>query len=141
MIRSKRNRTRRFGHNQLELRNDLNLLENNDEEISTQFKPERELPLMTPFYVGETPFISLGSPHKTHQITAYGQKELLNEIIEVTETIRESFTAFYELLSETPLFIFNQNADINTADFEQYLESLKTQLDRLNRIPAPKPIE
>ncbi|WP_373551199.1 hypothetical protein [Haliscomenobacter sp.] len=140
MIRSKKNRTERFDDTQSELLNTGNLLEDNFEDIEMYSKTENILPPMLPFYMGQTPYISLGSLHKTHQITDQGQKELLNEIIVVTETIRETFVEFYELLSETPLFISKQNRNIDTADFEQYLESLKTQLDHLKRIPALVPI-
>jgi hypothetical protein len=140
MIRSKKNRSDRFDEIQSEKLNTANLLENNFEDIEMYSKTEKMLPPMLPFYMGQTPYISLGSLHKTHKITDLGQKELLNEIIEVTETIRETFVEFYELLSETPLFVDQQNRNINTADFEQYLESLKTQLDHLKRIPALKPI-
>lgn len=141
MIRSKKNRTDRFDDTQSELANSGNLLEDNFEDIEMFSKTEKILPPMLPFYMGQTPYISLGTLHKSHQITDDGQKELLNEIIEVTETIiRETFVEFYELLSETPLFIAKQNSNIDTADFEQYLESLKTQLDHLRRIPALGPI-
>ncbi|WP_421798425.1 hypothetical protein [Haliscomenobacter sp.] len=140
MIRSKKNRSDRFDEIQSEKLNTANLLENNFEDIEMYSKTEKILPPMMPFYMGQTPYISLGSLHKTHKITDLGQKELLNEIIEVTETIRETFVEFYELLSETPLFVDQQNRNINTLDFEQYLESLKTQLDHLKRIPALKPI-
>ena len=140
MIRSKKNRSDRFDDIQSEKLNTANLLGNNFEDIEMYSKTEKLLPPMLPFYMGQTPYISLGSLHKTHKITDLGQKELLNEIIEVTETIRETFVEFYELLSETPLFVNKQNSGINTADFEQYLESLKTQLDHLKRIPALKPI-
>jgi hypothetical protein len=140
MIRSKKNRSDRFDEIQSEKLNTANLLENNFEDIEMYSKTEKMLPPMLPFYMGQTPYISLGSLHKTHKITDLGQKELLNEIIEVTETIRETFVEFYQLLSETPLFVNKQNKNINTADFEQYLESLKTQLDHLKRIPALKPI-
>ena len=140
MIRSKKNRSDRFDDIQSEKLNTANLLGNNFEDIEMYSKTEKLLPPMLPFYMGQTPYIFLGSLHKTHKITDLGQKELLNEIIEVTETIRETFVEFYELLSETPLFVNKQNSGINTADFEQYLESLKTQLDHLKRIPALKPI-
>ena len=140
MIRSKKNRTDRFDDTLSELANSGNLLEDNFEDIEMYSKTEKMLPPMLPFYMGQIPYIALGSLNKTHQINEHGQKELLNEIIEVTETIRESFVEFYELLSETPLFIAKQNRNIDTADFEQYLESLKTQLDHLRRIPALVPI-
>ncbi len=140
MIRSKKNRTDRFDDTQSELLNSSNRLEDNFEDIEMYSKTENMLPPMVPFYMGQTPYIFLGSVHKTQLITDQGQKELLNEIIVVTETIRETFVEFYELLSETPLFIRKQNLNIDTADFEQYLESLKTQLDHLKRIPALVPI-
>ena len=62
------------------------------------------------------------------QIDFAHQQELINEIIEVTSAIREAFAEFYQLLSETPLFIARQDKAISSANFEQYLESLKTQL-------------
>ena len=140
MTRSKKNRTDRFDDTLSELANSGNLLEDNFEDIEMYSKTEKMLPPMVPFYMGQIPYIDLGSLNKTHQITEHGQKELLNEIIEVTETIRETFVEFYELLSETPLFVNKHNRNIDTADFEQYLESLKTQLDHLRRIPALVPI-
>lgn len=140
MIRSKKNRTDRFDDTQSELANSGNLLEDNFEDIEMYSKTEKMLPPLLPFYMGQIPYITFGSLDKSHQIDDYGQKELLNEIIEVTETIRETFVEFYELLSETPLFIAKQNRNIDTVDFEQYLESLKTQLDHLRGIPALVPI-
>lgn len=140
MIRSKKNRTDRFDDTQSELANGGNLLEDNFEDIEMYSKTEKMLPPLLPFYMGQIPYITFGSLDKSHQIDDYGQKELLNEIIEVTETIRETFVEFYELLSETPLFIAKQNRNIDTVDFEQYLESLKTQLDHLRGIPALVPI-
>ena len=138
MIHSKKNRTDRFDETRSELASTGNIL-NNFEDIEMYSKTENIVPPLLPFYMGQTPYIFLGSVHKTHLINDQGQKELLNEIIAVTETIRESFVEFYELLSETPLFI-GKHKNIDTADFEQYLESLKTQLDHLKRIPALVPI-
>nr|WP_290941188.1 hypothetical protein [Haliscomenobacter sp.] len=40
------------------------------------------------------------------------------------------------MLSETPLFIARQDTSISTADFEQYLESLKTQLAVFEQLQA-----
>lgn len=137
MIRSKKNRTDRFDDTQSELLSADNLLGDNFEDIEMYSKTEKLLPPMLPFYMGQTPYVSFGSLHLKHPINDQEQKELLNEIIAVTETIRETFIEFYELLSETPLFISKQDKNIDTADFEQYLESLKTQLDHLKRIPAP----
>jgi hypothetical protein len=55
-------------------------------------------------------------------------KELINEIFVVTTKIQKEYPELYENLRETPLFIAENEKQISTADFEQYLESLKTQL-------------
>lgn len=77
-----------------------------------------------------------GNLKKTRAQTEATQKELIQEIIEVTSAIREAFAEFYQLLSETPLFIARQDTSISTADFEQYLESLKTQLAVFEQLQA-----
>ena len=46
----------------------------------------------------------------------------------VTTKIQKEFPEQYKVLSETPLFLFDREKEINTADFEHYLESLKKQL-------------
>jgi hypothetical protein len=55
-------------------------------------------------------------------------KELINDILVVTTKIQKEFPELYENLKETPLFISENEKEISTADFEQYLESLNSQL-------------
>jgi hypothetical protein len=55
-------------------------------------------------------------------------KDLINDIFDITTKIQKEYPELYENLRETPLFISNKENDIINADFEQYLESLKTQL-------------
>ncbi|AEE53506.1 hypothetical protein [Haliscomenobacter hydrossis] len=69
-----------------------------------------------------------GKQLKSREQIDLAQQELIHEIMEVTSAIREAFAEFYQVLSETPLFIARQDKAISTANFEQYLESLKTQL-------------
>ena len=56
------------------------------------------------------------------------QKKLMNEIFAVTTMIQKEFPELYLHLSETPLFLSDNEKGISTVDFEQYLESLKMQL-------------
>jgi len=56
------------------------------------------------------------------------QKKLMNEILEITTLIQREFPELYGHLSETPLFLSDNDREISTVDFEQYLESLKMQL-------------
>ncbi len=55
-------------------------------------------------------------------------KDLINEIFVLTTTIQKEYPELYENLRETPLFLVENETEIGKADFEQYLESLKTQL-------------
>lgn len=55
-------------------------------------------------------------------------KKLMAEILMVTAKIQREFPEQYKVLSETPLFLFDKEKEINAADFEHYLDSLKTQL-------------
>ena len=64
-------------------------------------------------------------------------KELINEIFMVTTKIQKEYPELYENLQETPLFIAENEKDIGTADFEQYLESLKTQLADFRKANPP----
>ena len=65
-------------------------------------------------------------------------KELINEIFVVTTKIQKEYPELYENLRETPLFLTENETEIGSADFEQYLESLKTQLaDFRQANPAP----
>lgn len=58
-------------------------------------------------------------------------KQLMSEILLVTEMIEKEFPASYHLLTETPLFLSTKDKGISTADFEQYLESLRRELKGL----------
>jgi len=56
------------------------------------------------------------------------QDQLMNEILSITMMIQQKFPELYHLLGETPLFLSNNRKGINVVDFEQYLESITTQL-------------
>ena len=69
------------------------------------------------------------------------QKELLEEIFDVTREIQLKHPELYKNLNETPLFLseFGVAGDISPRDFKQYLESLKRQLaafDRTANLPS-----
>ena len=54
---------------------------------------------------------------------------LMQEIIRLTLKIETDYPELYRFLNETPLSLSETKKDkINTNDLEQYLESLKTQL-------------
>ncbi len=54
---------------------------------------------------------------------------LMQEIIRLTLKIETDYPELYRFLNETPLRLSETKKDrINTNDLEQYLESLKTQL-------------
>lgn len=59
------------------------------------------------------------------------QKQLMAEILLVTAAIQKEFPASYSQLSETPLFLSDEDKNIGAADFEQYLVSLKAELQAL----------
>lgn len=56
------------------------------------------------------------------------QEKLMDEIFVATAMIQKEFPELQNLLSETPLLLFDKEGGIKSADFEHYLESLKTQL-------------
>ena len=56
------------------------------------------------------------------------QNKLMDEIFLVTTVIQKEHPELYVHLSETPLFLSYSEKQINTVDFEQYLESLQMQL-------------
>ncbi|MBK7871492.1 MAG: hypothetical protein IPJ74_12860 [Saprospiraceae bacterium] len=56
------------------------------------------------------------------------QDQLMNEILGVTMMIQKKFSERYHLLGETPLFLSDNGKGIYIVDFEQYLESITTQL-------------
>ena len=55
-------------------------------------------------------------------------QKLLHEIFVTTSKIQKEYPELYENLRETPLFLNGVKYEITTVDFEQYLESLQTQL-------------
>lgn len=59
------------------------------------------------------------------------QKQLMAEILSVTAAIQKEFPASYSQLGETPLFLSDEDKNINTADFEQYLVALRLELQAL----------
>ncbi|MFZ1703030.1 MAG: hypothetical protein WAT79_01720 [Saprospiraceae bacterium] len=59
--------------------------------------------------------------------------DLTIEILEVTSKIQEKFPELYVLLSETPLFHDFTNKSMVLKDFEQYLTSLKMQLETFEK--------
>jgi len=62
------------------------------------------------------------------------QNKLTKEILLVTMMIQKSYPELYNLLSETPLFISSAKKEIKVVDFEQYLESLKMQLNTFSKV-------
>lgn len=69
-------------------------------------------------------------------------KELFGEIFAVTREIQLKHPELYKNLSETPLFLTENEAagDLGTRDFKQYLESLKTQLADFEQKAKPPSI-
>jgi hypothetical protein len=55
-------------------------------------------------------------------------QKLINEIFQATAKIQMEFPERYRYLSETPLFMFNKQKGVSSADFEEYLASLVAQL-------------
>ena len=57
------------------------------------------------------------------------KNEVIQEAIELTSEMKLSFPEIYKFLDETPLPISNgADNEITTADFEQYLETLESQM-------------
>ena len=57
------------------------------------------------------------------------KNEVIQEAIELTSEMKLSFPEIYKFLDETPLAISNGiDSEITTADFEQYLETLESQM-------------
>ncbi len=55
--------------------------------------------------------------------------QLMQEIIKLTTEIEINYPELYKYLDETPLFISNSpQRDISTVDLENYLNTLKEQL-------------
>ncbi len=63
-------------------------------------------------------------------------QKLLHEIFVTTSKIQKEYPELYENLRETPLFLNGTKYEITTVDFEQYLESLQTQLAVFRKISA-----
>lgn len=55
-------------------------------------------------------------------------KQLMKDILSVTEQIRRQYPELYKVLTETPLFLPSNEQEISVADFRRYLESLTAQL-------------
>ena len=56
---------------------------------------------------------------------------LLNDITAITDQIREQFPSSYFLLTETPLFLSYETKGITDNELQQYLESIKSQVEQL----------
>lgn len=52
---------------------------------------------------------------------------LMHEILMFTSRIMDESPELYRLLQETPLFLSPKDKHISIREFEQYLESLKSQ--------------
>ena len=61
-------------------------------------------------------------------------KKILNEIFEITTIIQKKHPELYLNLNETPLFLTYKKDDLSLIDLEQYLESLKVQLNTFEKI-------
>lgn len=59
------------------------------------------------------------------------QKQLMTEILLVTEMIEKEFPSSYSQLTETPLFLSEKDKGISNPDFEQYLVALRLELQAL----------
>ena len=68
------------------------------------------------------------------------KNEVIQEAIELTSEMELSFPELYQFLDETPVTISNNiDSDITTADFEQYFETLESQmLNYSDTHPQPK---
>ena len=64
-------------------------------------------------------------------------EKLIQRILKVTVMIQSESPTMYQQLSETPLFLSYQNMDICKADFEDYLESIQSQLKIAENIYLP----
>lgn len=53
---------------------------------------------------------------------------MIQEIFETTSLIQKESPELYELLNETPLFLTYKEKDISEINYEQYLQSLQSQL-------------
>jgi len=61
------------------------------------------------------------------------KNKLMQETIQLTAEMETTYPELYKFLDETPLFPCNKkDNEIRTADFEEYLETLKNQI--LNHI-------
>lgn len=58
---------------------------------------------------------------------------LLLEILNITTKIQVRFPELYLLLEETPLFLDYQNAEIEIFNYQEYVESLKLQLQEFQK--------
>ena len=61
------------------------------------------------------------------------QQKLENEILSVTSRIEKEFPELYKLLIETPLFLSYNKSRITTAELEEYLISLRSQLSTFEK--------
>jgi len=61
------------------------------------------------------------------------KNRLMTEIQKVTSEIREKFPELYVHLSETPLFIDLKEHKLELQDFQQYLVSIKMQLETFEK--------
>lgn len=55
-------------------------------------------------------------------------KKMLSDILATTMKIRNRFPQLYQLLEETPLFFSADKKKVSLHDFEEYLNTIQTQL-------------
>jgi len=55
-------------------------------------------------------------------------QKLTAEIMAVTAKIQTEFPEVYKVMSETPLFLSYNEAEITTAELEEYLSEIQKQL-------------
>ena len=61
------------------------------------------------------------------------RKKIINKILLITEELRNNTPTVYEHLNETPLFISYAEKGIRMEDFEEYLSSIKLQLNTFQK--------
>jgi hypothetical protein len=67
------------------------------------------------------------------------EKKLNADILATTAKIQARFPEQYQILSETPLFLFSNADGVHNIDFEHYLDSLNVQLKAFEQAAsAPK---
>ena len=64
-------------------------------------------------------------------MTSIKDKVLTDNILTITNIVREKYPTYYFLLTETPLFLSNDIKEIKTMELEQYFQSIEMQLKQL----------